>query len=179
MDILNTSKTYIGLEYGTGLIGKKIAQYTKEYAPDLKEVPSHVLALVYRGDLEPAGWWVYESHLKGYNDYSIPSGCRHYPLEVWEAIEAQNIDDFRFYELDFNTWSLERDLGQPYGIREITALLRANLFNREGKQSDKKGIICSEYLARAHKGICKHFNLKEWCITPAHWAQYLYDKEIE
>ena len=67
---LDKNKTYLGLQYGTSLIAKQIKRFSKDYAPDSKEIPTHVLAFVYRlGE-----WWIYESHADTNKDLGVPSG---------------------------------------------------------------------------------------------------------
>ena len=74
---LDKTKTYLGLQYGTSLIAQEIKRYSKCYAPNSEDIPTHVLALVYR---EKAGkdWWIYESHTDSHKNLGIPSGVRRY-----------------------------------------------------------------------------------------------------
>ena len=59
---LDKKQKYIGLQYGSSLIANKIRKYSKCYAPNSKEIPTHVLAFVFRlGE-----WWIYESHADGH-----------------------------------------------------------------------------------------------------------------
>lgn len=168
---LDRTKTYIALQYGESQIAKAIAKCTKKYAPNCERIPTHVLALYYRADLKD--WWIYESHLVANKEVEITSGVRHYDRVRFFNAEEKALKQFFTYEMPFNVYMLEKYLGEKYGTRDITALLRADLLNRNGKQSNKKGLICSEYLALAYPHICDFFNLSAHCITPAHWAQYL------
>lgn len=171
---LDKRRTYIVLEYGTGAISKIIQNLTKEYCPQAKQVPSHVLALVY----EDKVWRVYESHMKAEKDYDIPSGVRTYEYTVFEKVFPKIVKKGEVYQIRFNKKKLKNLLGQSYGIGDIEALLRASVLNRNGKQKDRKGIICSEYLADCCAKIRRYLRLPAHCITPAHWLRYLLENNI-
>ncbi|DAB06232.1 TPA: hypothetical protein CPT92_07065 [Candidatus Gastranaerophilales bacterium HUM_13] len=172
---LNKRKTYIGLQYGTSLIAKKIRKYSKSYAPNSKEIPTHVFALVFRlGE-----WWVYESHAKGFKKLGIPEGVRRYTIDKWLEIEKKTQEEFKLYPLKLNFKTLEKNIGFPYGTGDIESLLRAAIFHRNGKQKDRPGLICSEYIALCSEDIQKFCNLPAWCITPAHFQHYIDTKGIK
>lgn len=48
---LDKNKTYIGLQYGNSAIAKKIIKYTRQYAPNSQDIPTHVFAIIYRHEL--------------------------------------------------------------------------------------------------------------------------------
>lgn len=172
---LDTSKTYIGLQYGKSLIAKEIRRFSKDYAPDSKEIPTHVCGLVFRyGE-----WWVFESHADGVKKILIPSGVRHYRADIWENIEPKCGSEYKFFELPLDEKSLEEYIGQPYSIGDIGSLLRASILNRNGKQKDRRGLICSEYIANCCPVITKYFDLPSYCITPAHFQKYIDDNGIK
>lgn len=172
---LNKKKTYIALEYGTSLIAKQIKKFSKCYCPNSKEIPTHVFALVYRfGE-----WWIYESHAKGDVNLGIPKGVRRYKASIWQEIEKDAKKNFAAYEQKVSRKLLEEYIGQPYGIGDIRSLLHAALHNSNGKQKNKKGLICSEYIALCYPEICKYYQLPEYCITPAHFQDYFDTKNIE
>ena len=172
---LDTSKTYIGLQYGNSFIAKEIRKFSKDYAPDSNEIPTHVCGLVFRfGE-----WWVFESHADGIRKFLIPSGVRHYRAENWENIEPKCDSEYKFYELPLDEKSLEEFIGQPYGVGDIGSLLRAAILNRNGKQKDRRGLICSEYIANCCPAITEYFNLPSYCITPAHFQKYIDDNGIK
>ncbi len=172
---LDKSKTYIGLQYGQSLIAKEIRRFSKDYAPESKEIPTHVCGLVFRyGE-----WWIFESHADGIKKYLIPSGVRHYRAENWEKVEPKCSSEYKFFELPLEEKKLEEFIGQPYGIGDIESLLRAAIFNRNGKQKDRKGMICSEYIASCCLPITEYFELQPYCITPAHFQKYIDDNNIK
>lgn len=172
---LDKRRTYIALEFGTSAISKVIQRLTKDFCPEEAKVPSHVLALVY----ENGCWNVYESHMKPKKDYCIPSGVRTYKYKVFQEAFPKVIERSRVFQIRLTKKQLKKYLGQPYGVGDIVALMRAAIHNSNGKQKDHKGIICSEYLALACASIRKYFNLKPWCITPAHWLAFLTRNEYK
>lgn len=168
-ETLDKNKIYLGLQYGESFIANKIRTFSKEYAPDSKDIPTHVLAFVYRlGD-----WWIYESHSKGEKELGVPSGVRRYKLPVWLEIEKDTQDQFAAIPFDFDFKSLENYIGQPYGMGDIRSLLKAAIFHSNGKQKDRLGLICSEYLALCAPYIPEFYNLPAYCITPAHFQDYI------
>ncbi len=165
---LDKKRTYVGLQYGTSLIAKKIRKYSKCYAPNSKEIPTHVLALIYRlGE-----WWVYESHADGHKSKGVPAGVRRFTVEKWLEIEKKTQNEFKAYPLKLNFKTLEKNIGFPYGTGDIESLLRAAIFHSNGKQKDRPGLICSEYIALCSKEIRDFCKLPAWCITPAHFQNY-------
>lgn len=170
---LDKRKTYVGLQYGTSFIAKQIKKYSKEYAPNSKDVPTHVLALKYRYGT----WWVFESHAGGNKDMAIPSGVRRYKREQWEQIEKKS--EFRAFPLKLSIKKLEDYIGQQYGYGDIKELMKASMKHTNGQQKDRKGLICSEYIALCNDKICKYYQLPAWCITPAHFQNYFDTLGIE
>lgn len=166
---LDKRHTYVCLEYGTGAVSRIIQVLTEDFCMESLYVPSHVFALVY----EDRVWRIYESHLKAVNE--LPSGVRTYTLDKLKEYFPDAYNRADVYELKFNRRRLKDLLGQKYGVGDIECLLRACVLNRNGKQKDRKGYICSEYLATAHKQIQRHFELPPHCITPAHFLKYLLD----
>lgn len=164
---LDKTKTYIGLQYGKSLISKEIVKYSKEYAPNSKKIPSHVMSLVYN----LGHWWAYESTHSAVEKYFIPAGVRHYPAEIWEQIE--NLKEYAFYEIPLDIERLEYFIGYPYGVGDIKELLLASIRNSNGKQKDHPGLICSEYQSLAYPTITDYYKLPAHCITPAHWQNYV------
>ncbi len=172
-DILDKRRTYIGLQYGTSFIANKIRKYSKEYAPNSKEIPTHVLAFKYRFGT----WWIYESHMDAHKDMGIPSGVRRFKLELWLKIEKQS--EFKIYPMKFSIKKLEDYIGQSYGTGDIKELMKASIFKSNGKQKNRQGLICSEYLALCNDKICNYYKLPAYCITPAHFQDYIDTKGIE
>lgn len=171
---LDKSKIYLGLQYGTSFIAKKIRSFSKCYAPDSKRIPTHVLAFVFRlGE-----WWVYESHMKGDKDLGVPEGVRRFKLKIWLEIEKNTLCEFRAVPFDIDYKSLENYIGQPYGSGDIRNLLKAAIFHSNGKQKDRQGLICSEYIALCAPHICDYYKLPAYCITPAHFQDYLDKNKI-
>ena len=165
-DKLDKKKTYIGLQYGTGLISKQIIKLTKPFAPKSKKIPSHVLGLKYRY----GSWWIFESHAKGDKKLGIPEGVRRCKKVLWDKIEPVN--NFAFYEMKLNIPQLEEYIGQQYGVGDIESLMKACLLKSNGKQKNREGMICSEYMALCNKEVCKYFDLPAHCITPAHYQNF-------
>ena len=167
---------YLGLQYGmNSFIAKQIRKYSKCYCPDAKEVPTHVLAFSY----ENSDWWVYESHAKGNKKLGISAGVRRYKAKKWLELEADNLKEFKAYPLDIDLNKLEEYIGYPYGLGDIKALLMAALRHNNGKQKNRNGYICSEYIALCYPKICEFYNLPAHCITPAHFQDYLDKYNIE
>ena len=171
-DLLDKKKTYIGLQYGKTFIAKQIQKFSKEYAPNSKEIPTHVLGLKFRYGT----WWIFESHAKGFKKLGVPAGVRRMKRELWEQIEDKN--EFCVYPMKLKVRSLESYIGQPYGMGDIKALMKASIFGTNGKQKDRDGLICSEYMALCNDKICKYYNLPAYCITPAHFQNYFDEKGI-
>lgn len=174
-EILNKKKTYIGLEYGTSFIAKQIRKFSKCYAPNSKEIPTHVLILRYRY----GSWWVYESHAKGNTDLGVPKGVRRYKVSIWRELEKDTEKNFKVFEQNVNRKKLEEYIGLPYGMGDIKSLLHASLCKNNGQQKDCKGLICSEYVAHCYTKICKYYKLPEHCITPAHFQNYFDEMGIK
>lgn len=167
---------YLGLQYGmNSFVAKQIRKYSKCYCPDAKEVPTHVLAFSY----ENSDWWVYESHAKGNKKLGIPAGVRRYKAKKWLELEAENLKEFKAYPLDIDLNKLEEYIGYPYGLGDIKALLMAALKHNNGKQKNRNGYICSEYIALCYPKICEFYKLPAHCITPAHFQDYLDKYNIE
>ena len=166
---LDKSRTYLGLHYGTGLVSKEIRKFSKCYAPDSKDIPTHVFALVYRlGE-----WWIYESHMKGHSDLGVPSGVRRYKASVWKEIEADSQNEFIAVPMDMDYKQLENYVGFIYGVGDIKSLFKAAITHSNGKQKDRKGYICSEYIALCAPYVASAYNLPAYCITPAHFQDYI------
>lgn len=172
---LNKRKTYIGLEYGTSLIAKQIIKFSKCYCPNSDKTPTHVFAVIYR----LGSWWIYESHAKGDVDKGIPKGVRRYKASIWLDIEKDTQKNFKVFEQKVSRKMLEEYIGQPYGIGDIKSLLHAAIHHNNGKQKNKRGLICSEYISLCYPEISKYYNLPEYCITPAHFQDYFDTKKIE
>lgn len=172
-EALDKRRTYIGLQYGTSFIAKQIKKYSKEYAPNATDIPTHVMGLKYRYGT----WWIFESHAKGYKKLGVPEGVRRIKRELWEQIE--NKSEFVVFPLKLSIKKLEDYIGQPYGTGDIKSLMKASIFHNNGKQKDRHGLICSEYMALCNNEICKYYNLPAHCITPAHFQNYFDSKGIE
>lgn len=166
---LDKRRIYLGLQYGEGFISKKIRKYSKCYAPKSAKVPTHVLAFVFKlGE-----WWVYESHATGFKKLGVPAGVRRYTVEKWKIAEEHAQEQFVAVPLKIKFKDLEKYIGQEYGGGDIRNLLKAALFHSNGKQKDRDGLICSEYIALCFNPICKYYDLPAWCITPAHFQDYI------
>lgn len=168
-DSLDKNKTYIGLQYGEGFISKKIRKYSKRYAKNSERIPTHVLAFVYEND----GWKIYESHARGFKNLEIAAGVRRMTLEQWQKAEAETLDQFIAVEMPLNLDVMKKHLGEAYSLGDIRSLFLAAIFHRNGKQKDRDGLICSEYMALCYPPICEKYNLPPWCITPAHFQDYI------
>lgn len=166
---LNKKKTYLGLQFGRSLIAKTIAKFSKMYCPTQKLIATHALAFVYEND----SWQVYESHLKAEPILNIPSGVRTYSVADWLKIEENSLVEFRAYPIKLDIGELKKHIGEKYGTGDIKSLLRAAVFHSNGKQKDRDGLICSEYIALAFKPIQKYYKLPPHCITPAHFQNFV------
>ena len=172
-DNLDKTKTYIGLQFGTSLIAKKIAKYSKIYCPDADAVPTHILALRYMFN----DWFLYESTHTARLELGLNSGVRHYKQEKFSKIE--NIEEYKFYQIDLDVQVLDELLGEQYAMASIKDLMLAAIHKNNGKQKDRQGYICSEYIASAFYPIREYFKLPAYCITPAHFMQYIIDNDIK
>lgn len=172
-DKFDKKKTYIGLQFGTSLIAKKIAKYSKIYCPNVDKVPTHIIALVYRlGD-----WFIYESTHTARLELGLNSGVRHYKKDKF--LQLEDINEYKFYQVDLDFKALDELLGEQYAMKSIKDLMLAGIKKDNGKQEDRQGLICSEYVARAYYPIKEYFSLPVWCITPAHWYRYVLDNNIK
>lgn len=168
-DALDKSKTYLAVQYGEGLISKKIRKYSKQYAPNSKKIPTHVLALVF----EEETWFIYESHARALKEFAIAAGVRRFPVDEWKIVEKDTQEQFEAYELEINKEELKKHIGEPYSVGDIRSLFFAALLHNNGKQKDRNGLICSEYMALCYPKICEFYGLPAWCITPAHFQDYI------
>ena len=167
------TKTYIGLQFGTSLIAKKIAKYSKIYCPGVDKVPTHIIALAYvYGE-----WTIYESTHTARLEYGLNSGVRHYKQEKF--LKLENINEYKFYQLDVSVPVLDELLGEQYAMATIKDLMLAAIHKNNGKQKDRQGYICSEYIAKAFYPILEYFMLPSYCITPAHFYKYILDNGIQ
>lgn len=171
---LDKESTYLCVQYGDGFISKKIRKYSQQYAQDSNKIPTHVLALVYEND----DWNIYESHADANKKLKIPSGVRKLSLNLWKQFEKETQNQFRAYKLDLDREELKKHIGECYSLGDIKSLFLAAIFHTNGKQKDRNGLICSEYMALCYPKICEHYNLPAWCITPAHFQDY-FDKVLE
>ena len=171
---LDKTKTYIGLQFGTSLIAKKIEKYSKIYCPHTDKIPTHIIGLIYRlGE-----WQIYESTHTARLELGLNSGVRHYNEEKFKLVEKEAIKEYKFYQIDLDFKTLDELLGEQYAMKSIKDLMLASLHRDNGKQEDRQGLICSEYIARAFYPIKEYFNLPAWCITPAHWYKYVLDNNL-
>lgn len=169
------TKTYIGLQFGTSLIAKKIAKYSKIYCPYADKVPTHIIGLVYHlGE-----WTLYESTYTARLELGLNSGVRHYNEDKFKLIEKDAINEYKFYQLNLDFKVLDKLLGEQYAMASIKDLMLAAIHKNNGKQKDRQGYICSEYIAAAFYPIREYFRLPACCITPAHFMQYIIDNGIQ
>ena len=153
---LDKRRIYLGLQYGkNSIIAKEIIKFTKCYAPYSDEIPTHVLAFVYR----LKSWWIYESHANGHEKLGLPSGVRRYKLEKWLEVEKKTQDEFKAVPLDISFSKLEEYIGYKYGLGDLQALLGAAIFRNNGKQKDHDGLICSEYISLCYPKIQEYLLL--------------------
>ena len=166
---LDKTKTYVGLQVGTSLISKKIQKYSKVYCLDADFCPSHVIALVHKNNK----WFIYESTHTAKPELGLNSGARHYDCEKFLKIEDNKLDQYHFYQIDLDINVLDELLGEKYAMASIKDLMLSAIFKNNGKQVDRVGVICSEYVAMSYPPISKYFDLPNWCITPAHWKRFV------
>ena len=172
-DNFDKKKTYIGLQFGKSLIAKKIEKYSKIYCPYAEKVPTHIIGLVYRlGE-----WQIYESTHTARLELGLNSGVRHYNEEKFKKLE--DISEYKFYQLNLDFKALDKLLGEQYAMASIKDLMLAGIHKNNGKQKDRQGYICSEYIATAFTPIVDYFKLPAYCITPAHFMQYIIDNNIK
>ena len=169
---LDKEKTYIGMQYGRrNKLAKQIVRFTKKYCPE-SDVPAHVFALSFKD----GEWWVYESHIITNKDIGLKQGSHKLKASDWIKLGKNAFAETDVFEADFDAKLLDRNAGQPYGKGDMAKMLISSIFNRNGKQSDSEGLLCSEYIAKGMKDICEFYNLKPWCITPAHFKDYMVRK---
>lgn len=169
-DVLDKDKTYVGMQYGRrNRLAKQIVRFTKKYCPDA-DVPAHVFALSYKD----GEWWVHESHIITKKEIGLENkGTRKVRAKDWNELGKNAIAETDIYEADFDVDVLDKNANEPYGTGDMVKQLVASIFNFNGKQSDSKGLLCSEYLALGLKDICDFYNLPAWAITPAHFKDYM------
>lgn len=173
IDKLDKTKTYVVLEWGTSKISKLIDRFTREFFPSASFRPSHVLALIYN-----RGWWIYESHLKPEPKYKIPSGTRKYRWKVFEKVFPKIIySTGAVYPLELDVKQLENNLGLPYGVKDIIEFVEVVL-SPHYDQMNRKGMVCSEYIATGCTAIREYFKSAPYKITPAHFFKYFIENKI-
>lgn len=172
---LDTRKGYVVLEYGTSLVSKLIDDMTEDYCPEVKHRPSHVLALKYNGYC----WQIYESHMLPAQCGNIPAGTRTYSEYTFKEEFPNTIKNGVVYPFRTNLAILKKFLNQPYGVGDIISLGKAYFLNNNGKQKNREGFICSEYIAMSNQKFRKYFKLPAHCITPAHFLKYMIDNNIQ
>ena len=160
-DKLDKRSKYCLLEYGTGFVAKQIKKFSKEYCPNVKEIPTHVAMAVYR----LGAWWIYESHAKANKELGIPSGVRRYKADKW--LEIEKPEKFKAFKVKLDFKQMEEHIGECYGMGDIKALMHAAIHHSNGQQKDRKGLMCCADLRKFFK------NLPCWCITPAHIQYYM------
>ena len=115
--------------------------------------------------------------MKPHSDPNLPSGCRRYSLDILLDVFPDVYKGSEVYQIRLTKKTLRGLLGEPYGIGDIHEIFKARLKHRFAKK-DRKGFICSEYIARACYKIQRYFNLSPNQITPAHWLKYILDNRI-
>lgn len=174
-DALDKEKTYVGMQYGRrNRIAKQIVRFTKKYCTE-SDVPAHVFALSHQN----GEWYVYESHIMTNKDIGLKKGSHKLKATDWIKLGKNSLAETDIYEAKFDTETLDKNAGQPYGSGDMVKMLLSSIFNKNGKQSDSKGLLCSEYLATGMKDICNFYNLSPWCITPAHFKDYMVQNGIK
>lgn len=166
---MNRNKTYIGLQFGNSLIADKIAKYSKVYYPNSDKTATHVVGLVFLN----GKWFIYESTHTPRPELGLNGGARHMNLNKFKELEKDNLNLYEFYEVKLDKIKLDELLGEQYAMQSIKDLMLAGILKNNGKQKDRTGVICSEYMALANNDICNYFNLPAYCITPQHWYRYV------
>lgn len=173
LENLDKRRSYVCLETGRSAISRQIQRLTKQFVDEdlRKNVPSHIFMLVY----EKPDWIIYESHMRGIKEYSIPSGVRCYKASLPFVTDVLNRSVG--FPLRINKRLAKKYLGEPYGVRDILELAKVCLISHNnGEQPDQAGLICSEYAALCYPKIMKDLGLPAHAITPGHWLQYLSSK---
>jgi hypothetical protein len=123
-------------------------------------------------------WWCYESHLVGNKKLHIFPGVRHYDRERFLMHEAKHLHEFELYPVKLDLVNLETLLGAKYGLKDVNGQLWASVFHNNGRQKNRTGVYCTEYLALAFKPIMQYFGLPAHCIPPVLFARYFKEKGI-
>lgn len=165
---LDPQKTYVGMQYGIDKTAKGIQICTQKYCPD-SEVPSHVFSLVN----ENGEWYIYQSNGHATPTLGASAGVNKTRAVDWIALAKNQVKRFETYEFPVDRTVLQNHMGEGYGKGDIVNLLKAFLFNSNGQQGDAPGLICSEYIALSSPEIQSFYNLPAWCITPAHFKNYV------
>lgn len=168
-DKLDKEKTYVGMQYARRhKLAKQIVRFTKKYCPD-SDVPAHLFALAFKdGD-----WQVYESHIMTNEELGLVPGTHRLKAKDWMGLGKNAIAETDIFEAKLDVDALEENANEPYGKGDMVKQFFASIFNFNGKQSDSKGLLCSEYIATGMQDICDYYDLPTWALTPAHFKDYL------
>ena len=174
-NLLDKNKTYIGLQYSNQhKIAKQIVRFTKKYCTK-SDVPAHVFALSHQN----GEWWVYESHIMTNEQIGLKQGSHKLKAKDWYNLGKNRLAETDIYEANLDTNLLDKNAGQPYSFGDAFKHALMSVLNKNGKQDNCEGLLCSEYVAMGMKDICKFYNLKPWCVTPAHFKDYMVKHSIK
>ena len=165
--MLDTTKTYIGLSFGDGLISELI-EHMEMGGDSIKgEKASHVLGLVYEDD-----WYVYEAVFPLVRKLKL--------TDFEKKTDSKTTVIFKEFNLNLNSLKYYYNFKRcyPYDVRNLFYRLldRVPLL----KNQDTKNLICSNYMARCQSDyeVCYKNNIPFDTITPAMIQEFTNDKPI-
>jgi len=152
---LDKTKTYVGLEIGTGTISKIIQnlEHTVYKNIPCDKLPSHALVLRYVNKQ----WMVWECHLKH-------SGIKQFPLSEYDVSTLANL---LIYEYPLNLDTMDYWLNNNPGYSCVNLLEIASERLVGLTLPDTKGWVCSQAVAACNFNICLDMKLEFSNITPA------------
>lgn len=170
---LDPQKTYVGMQYGVDGTAKGIQICTQKYCPD-SEVPTHIFSLVN----EKGKWVIYQSNGHATPALGTSAGVNRSNAADWIGLAKNQVKRFEIYEMPLDRSVLHSHMGERYGSGDLVNLFKAFLFNCNGSQGDAAGLMCSEYVALSNPNIQEFYNLPAWCITPAHFKNFVLQNNI-
>lgn len=163
---LDTQKTYVGYQVGTGFVAGLIQKLSKkETKIPTKKIASHIFSLVYLDN----DWYVFEAHLKW-------KGCKKILFSEWikKEIPEQNFVAERVLDVGVLEYYANSLFNPGYSVAQITEDALKEITSKDF-WNDSPGMVCSEYIANADKDfkISYDYELKFSRIKPVHWQNEL------
>lgn len=167
---LDKSKTYVGLEVGTGIVAKIIQNLSHKVHTDMPvdQIASHAFMLRCKNN----EWHVVEAHKKW------PEGIKEYTVEEYNK---ENSNPVLIKEYELNNYAIDYWVANPcgYSVTNLLEVVEERLIGL--KLKNDPAFICSEFV-----GYCSQtYDINKWLnkplqeVCPIDWQVYLAGKEIK